>query len=254
MMRIMAVCGLVLTVLFGTAWAEELRVLRTAGQESTVPKYQLVNGKATGLCPDILAAITKADPGLRFAGEGTVWSLPQIEHGLENGRFDVFCGLVKLPRRERFATFIETPLYTIRHRVAVRADDTVQVADLDALAQQSQQGAVIATAGISFVEMLRQHGVAVDDGASDNRVNLRKLIGGRGRFFYHNELVLNTLIREQKVASQVRLLPTVFGEEAQQLVVAKQVDPAMLARLSAVVLSLRQSGELDRIYNRYLTR
>lgn len=256
-MRVILTAGrwlLVLTGLLAVA-GEPMVVLKTAGQETSAPKFVHANGEVSGLCPDILAAISKVDTSLSFSGQQVPWSLPQIERGLESGRFDVFCGLVRLPRREKLFSFVSTPLYTIRHKVAVRYDDNVQVADLDELARlsaASPRNLVIVTAGISFIDGLKARGIDIDAGSSNNNINLRKLIGGRARFMYHNELVLAALIKDQHAEQQVKLLPAVLGEEAQQLAVSKQLDPAVVTRLANAVKTLRQTGELDRIYNRYI--
>ncbi|QNM95175.1 substrate-binding periplasmic protein [Chitinimonas koreensis] len=236
--------------LFGCAMADEV-VLRSSGQDSVAPKYIYRGETPTGLCPDILAAIERQDGALRFSGLARRLSVPQVERRLEAGQLDVFCALVHLPRREKTLRFVETPLYPIRHRVAVVAGDNAAVADLDALARLSRADPVIVTSGLSFVELLSRHGVRLDDGASDNAINLRKLLGGRGRFFYHNELLLLQLIREQGATDRVKLLPTVFAVEPQHLVVGRHVPQAVFDRLDAAVRALQERGELERLYRLY---
>jgi glutamate/aspartate transport system substrate-binding protein len=83
--------------------------------------------------------------------------------------------------------------------------------------------------GSVFAERLKAAGVRVDDATGDNRVNLHKRLAGHGRFTYMNELTLQHCLRAERLQALVRLLA-----------------PALER--------LRASGELERIYARWVGR
>ncbi|WP_143752664.1 hypothetical protein [Massilia psychrophila] len=55
-------------------------------QESIAPKWVMEDGTAQGLCPDLMAAIERIEPRVRFAGYQQARSLLVIEDALETGR------------------------------------------------------------------------------------------------------------------------------------------------------------------------
>src|SRR4051794_31271054 len=67
--------------------------VRVAGQEALMPKWVHLRNGAAGICPDILMAIERVEPRLRFSGYRQSRSLSGIETGLENGSLDTACGL-----------------------------------------------------------------------------------------------------------------------------------------------------------------
>ncbi|MBV8123555.1 MAG: hypothetical protein JO370_05685, partial [Paucibacter sp.] len=62
-------------------------------QQSLPPKWVNHNGRAEGVCPDILAAMERAEPRLRFTGQNDFRSVPMIESALETGRIGAACAL-----------------------------------------------------------------------------------------------------------------------------------------------------------------
>ncbi len=226
--------------------------VHTVSQDSTPPKYQLLNGQPAGLCPEVLHAIEKLDGNLRFDGLEQFLPTSQIEAGLGNGRIDVFCGMIKLPRREAAFHFLPIPVYSIEHRVAVRIDDPVEVHDLVDLKQKTLGSYVITANGFSFVDQLKASGIPVDDSSADNQVNLKKLLGKRGRFLYMSGMLLADLIHREHVEDKVRILPAVLRLEPLYLVTSPQLDPTVTARIAAALQRLDSSGELVRIRAPYM--
>lgn len=227
----------------------ETSTLRVLAQESVPPKW-LVNGPtAHGVCPDILAAITRADPRLRFTGMTDIRSLPRIEEGLATGQVSVACALLDTPRRQAIASIAGKPLYLVRHRIVSVSADAAAVATLDDLARL--HALVNTPRGSSYAAQLRAHGIAVDDSTGDNVVNLRKILAGHGRFTYMNELSLAWLMRTEHLDTQLRVLPTVFKEEPIYFWVSRKVDPAVASMLDRTLNQLAASGELGRIYDHW---
>lgn len=224
-------------------------VWRIAAQEGVPPKW-LSSGQPTGgLCSDILAAMSRLDPGLQFSGSQRVWSVPMIERGLETGQLDLACALLDTERRREIAWRSSRPVYQVRHRVAARMRDTARpenLADLAAL------GALVATPrGASYVDQLRAAGVQVDDSSGDNALNLQKVLNGRVRYLYLNELSLHWLIHDAQQRDQLRILPTVFREEPIYFWTSRKLPAERAARLDRAISQLDSRGELARIYQSY---
>jgi glutamate/aspartate transport system substrate-binding protein len=246
--RLMALAAGLALALAACAGASAMDV-RVAAQEAISPKWIALPDRAAGICPDILAAVERVDPQLRFTGYRRSRSLPAIEAGLETGSLDAACALVASPRRHAIAVPVGKSVYMIRHTLAARAGDTAVVRNLRDLVRL---GALVTSQrGSAFTERLKQAGVSVDDATDDNRMNLQKILGGHGRFAYMNELTLLHYIRSEHLEARVRVLPVIISAEPAYFWVSRKADSALAARLGAALDRLRADGELDRIYARW---
>jgi polar amino acid transport system substrate-binding protein len=104
--------------------------LRVHGQESVPPKWVVGRPAMTGICPDILAAIERIEPRLRFSRDVETRSVPFLEQGLANGTIDAACALLDSERRREFAQVVGPPLYVVRHRLAARRGDAATVSSM----------------------------------------------------------------------------------------------------------------------------
>jgi len=224
--------------------------VRVASQAVLEPKWLHDGERIVGICPDIMAAIERIEPRLHFVGyQRNSRSLSGIETGLDMGSLDAACGLVSSPRRLAIGQPVGKPLFFVRHYLAVRKDDPVTITSTADLARL---GDLVTTQRASvFTQRLREAGVRVDDATDDNRVNLRKILAGHGRFAYVNDLTLRYLIREENLEDRVRVLPVILGDEPMYFWVGHKADPALAPLLGAALDRLKASGELDRIYARW---
>lgn len=225
-------------------------VLRVTGQESLPPKWVQQEGReSTGVCPDILAAISRVEPHIQFTGLDDIRSVLVIEQNLRVGKTDVACALVSTPLRRHIANAIVQPLYVSRQRLAAAADDTAEINSLEDLARLNPL--VTTSRGAAYIEQLRERGITVDDSTGSNVTNLRKILAGHGRYFYMNELTLRWLIREQGLQDKVKLVPAILKEDAMFMWVSKKTPPPAAQMLANAVRKLSDSGELARIYARW---
>ena len=234
-----------------STWAGTI-VLRTASQEHALTKYDPANADAPGICFEIARAIEKTDPDLSFTGFNTPLPLPRILALMKAGQLDVFVGAFHIRERESQADYLPQPLYTINHRVAVRIDDPIDVADMDALRKLAADNPVMTMQGTAYESFLRQAGIGnVDVGTTDMNVLMKKLLNGRGRFVYESDMNLAEAIRKFHLQDKVRILPASFRTEAQFVIVRKGLDRAAAAKLETALEQLAKSGELKRLFVRY---
>jgi polar amino acid transport system substrate-binding protein len=238
-----------LLVLAGGARAGTPIVVQVLAQESIPPKWIVDQVPTQGLCPDLMAAIERVEPGVRFTGYDRGRSLPMIEHSLETGRVGAACALLDSPRRRSVALRSSVALYEVRHRLAAAANDMQVVNNFDDLVRLKP---LINTArGSAYILQLKERGIAVDDTTGDNVVNLRKILHGHGRYTYMNELSLLHFIRSEHLEDKVRMLPAVFNEEPVYFWVSRKADPALMPLIDQALARLKASGELARIYERW---
>lgn len=229
-----------------------LEPLRTAAQDNNALKYDLGNRQKPGICIEVIRAIEQLDPELRFTGWDQPQSLRRIEAMLAEGQLDAFCALLKSAPREQKYLFIDVPVYTVRHRVAVRADDAVVAENFDDMRRLGAEGTVLVLRSTAHEDHLKkQDGLLLDASSPDLAINLKKLVARRGRFLYHTENALLRYIALEGLEGKVRLLPTVFKEESLYFMLSRAVQASVVARLRAALEKLAKRGELERIYASY---
>jgi len=228
------------------AWGMDVRI---AAQEAIAPKWIATPERAAGICPDLMAAVERIEPRLHFTGYRRSRSLPGLEAGLESGSLDAACALVPTPRRRAIAVPAGKSVYLTRHLLVARAGDQAVVRDTQDLVRL---GALVTSQrGSAFTDRLKEAGVRVDDASDDHGLNLRKMLGGHGRFAYVNELSLQNMLRSEGLAARVRVLPVVLGAEPAYFWVSRKADPALASLLGNAIDKLKANGELDRIYKRW---
>jgi polar amino acid transport system substrate-binding protein len=223
--------------------------LQVLAQESIPPKWVAAEGKLSGLCPDILAAIEKIEPRLRFSLQSEPRSLPFLEQGLETGKVNAACALLDTERRRQVADIVGPPLYMVRHRLAARSNDRIAIGSMAELIKLRPLINTQRNAG--YANQLRALGLDVDDSTGDNNVNLKKILAGHGRFFYINELTLAWMMSTEPFKGKVRMLDWLVKEEPIYFHVSKKSPAGAAALVDQALVKLKNSGELARIYARW---
>jgi ABC-type amino acid transport substrate-binding protein len=231
------------------AWAE---TYTTASQAGVPFKFDWRNADKPGLCIEVMQALTRTDPELRFVGIEQEMPLKRVESELASGELDVFFGLIKTPERHALM-FIESPaLYAVRHQVAVRASDTVQVNTLDDIRKLGKEGLVLTTQGTAYPHYLDDFaGLYVDTSTSNNSQLFKMLLAGRGRFFYQGDSTLRSQIKTDGLEAMVRILPAVFKIDSQLVAHAPSLSAGKLRRLRLALEQLEKSGELAKLRAKY---
>lgn len=228
--------------------------LRTAAQPNT-PKFFRINGELTGICYDIIQAISRTDPSLRFVGFEQEIPTKRIEAMLEQGTLDVYLGFLQTPERRSHFDFINVPLFAPQPRLLTRKDDTqLTIHSLQDLAKQGKDGVVLTARGTPHAERLKQlqPDLIVDTGTDDNAVNLHKLLRGRGRAFYQFDYMLAHALQQTGLQDAVRWQPYRGNTERQYLAVSRSVPADTRTKLQRALEQLQASGELQKIYSKYV--
>jgi len=234
--------------------------VRTAAQEGSAPKFLAikVNGKPAvgGLCVDIMRAVERVEPGIRFVGDQEWVPFIRIESGLVHGQLDAICGVIRTPEREAVHDFIDTPLFPVEYLLTVRANDTVQVRNWSDVRALGEKGVVLSLHGYSGVlsHMRSVGGLRIDTGGRDTKVSLEKLLAGRGRFFIHRTPGVLGDIARSGLQDKVKVLPTVMYAEVFYLMVARSMPQETQDKINRALVVLAGNGELARMASQWNER
>jgi len=230
--------------------AQEL-LLRTVQQSGSVVKYDPEGGPARpGLCLEILRAVEKQDPGLRFTGLDQQVPLKRVERLLADGLVDAFFCLLKSPEREKQWRYVPVPLYTVRHVVVQRADDPRNPETLAALARLSRSKPVLVMRGTALARRLLAAHVAIAEVGSE-REALQMLMLGRADAIYGQDINLLHHVQESRQADRFRVGHGAFLEEPQYLAVRADLPAAHEERLTLALRKLERDGTLRQLAEKY---
>lgn len=242
--------------LFWLAPATAVTELKTAAQEATVPKFvvQKQDGKAIvgGLCVDIMRAIERVEPDLKFTGSQIWQPLARVEAGVATGSLDTACALLRNRPRESKFIYVDPPLFSVNYHLVVRADDEAQVANWDDVRKLGERGVVLVINGFGMIKRLEElGGLRIDSGATDSKSNLDKLLAGRGRFYMHRSPGVKAEIRLAGVQDKVKLLPAVVHTEKFYMVMAKTAPAEVVEKMRKAISQLDRSGELVKLFEKW---
>lgn len=225
--------------------------IRTISQEGYTGKFNVANPAKPGMMVEVMHAIEQLDPTVRFSGLEVQASVKRIEHELEYGGVDVFFGLSKSDSRVAKFVFVEPALYQASYQFAVRADDSAAITSMDDFQVASNEGVVLANSSESNLDYLRAHNLTIDASGTNTVVNCKKLIAGRGRYYFASTISLVEEIKAQKWTGTIRLLQPRFLTANVYALFSRQAPSAMVERVRAGLVSLERSGVLSRIFHKY---
>lgn len=166
-----------------------------------------------------------------------------------NGTLDIGCGPTtnNLARQQQVAFALTT--YVSEVRMAVRADS-----DLTSIAQLAGRR-VVASAGTTAVQLLRRHeralGAPIDILlGKDHAESFLLLESGRADAFVLDDNILAGVIANAKNPANYRITGEPLGAEPIALLMRRN-DPGFKAAVDAVLARLMQTGELEKIYDKW---
>jgi hypothetical protein len=118
--------------LASSAMASGITVLRVAAQEGTEPKFVPgPQGSVIGMCIDIMRAIERIAPGLRFEGHQQWMPLVRVLYEVSIGQQDAACGLQRTVERLPLYHFLDQELFIVNYVLVARADETAIINSWD---------------------------------------------------------------------------------------------------------------------------
>lgn len=225
--------------------------LRTIAQAGAPVKYAPGNVRRPGLCIEILQAVERIDPGLRFSGQELQAPLRRIERMLAGREIDVFFCLLSSPERSRQWDYLPVPLYRVRHVAVQRIDDTTELLGINELLAAGRRKPVLVAQGSLLAGALAQAKVPFSDVARSDLDALRMLALGRSDVVYGQDMTLVPLLREPELAGRLRVAPAVFQEDSQYAVVSKQLPASTVRRLTLALQALEREGVLRTLADKY---
>ena len=242
--------GLLAALLCLAAPAQEAS-LRTVQQAGSAIKYD-PDGRPQkpGLCLEILRAVEKTEPTLRFTGLERHVPLKRVERLLAEGQVDAFFCLLKSPEREKQWRYSPVPLYVIRHVVVQRADDARHFDTLADLAGASRRKRVLVMRGTAIARHLLMAGVAIAE-VSSEREALQMLTMGRADLIYGQDINLRHHIADSRLDDKMKIGRTVFQEEPQYLALRADLPAAVEEKLTQALRKLERDSVLRQLADKY---
>lgn len=242
--------GLLAAFLCLAAPAQEIR-LRTVQQAGSAVKYDPTGKPAKpGLCMEILRAVEKAEPSLRFTGLQQHVPLKRVERLLAEREVDAFFCLLKSPERERQWRYAPVPLYVIRHVVVQRAEDARDFDTMAELAAASRVKRVLVMRGTAIARHLLQADVTIAEVGSE-REALRMLAMGRADIIYGQDINLRHHIADSGLSERMKIGRAIFQEEPQFLAMRADLPVAIEEKLTQALRKLERDGVLRQIGDKY---
>lgn len=253
MIKIMLSLLSMLLVLCGGAVNAAPLQVRTMSQAGYPAKYDLTNPAKPGICLEIIRAIERVDPEIKFNGLEIKASTSRMVDYLVHGDIDVYFGLLKTPQRLSTVDFIDPPLFSMQQVLIVRRGDPIQVDSWDAIRKLGRNGVVLSVADSGQSAFLKaQPGLHLDSSAYTVMANVKKLLAERGRFIFVSENNVRKTLEEMGATDQVTVLrPAFLKPDTLHLAFSRRVSPEMVSRIVEAIKLLERSGEMNRIRKRY---
>lgn len=232
--------------------------LKTSAQDLFPKFYVDSSGRMTGINIDIMKAIEKEVPNLKFAGKESdkinfaPWKRTQA--WLESGEIDIVFGMSKSKKRlKRGFVFIDTPLYTVKNILAVRSDDNIQINSFGDIEKLGKKGTILVMPGTATYRFLQsqKHKLFIDYSGRIISQNLKKLVKGRGRFFFSHDLGILSTIKVEGYMGKIKTLPNVFRTYYHNAAFSSKVPRNTVEKVGKALKKLEQNGTLKKIYKKY---
>lgn len=226
--------------------------IKTTAQDSA-PKFFIEEGQneVIGICIDVMRAIEKVDPDIKFKGEQVFLPFNRIEVEVENGNLDCFVGFAKNKEREEKYIYVDIPIYYVRDILISRKDDKVEIKKLEDI-KKLDDNIIVVAMGTAQADKLKAGGYNIDESGKTSEINIKKLLSGRGRFVYQSEIELKEIIKKLKVEDKVKIQPLFENLSGRYIAFSKSTSKELIAKVTKAMEKLRSSGKLEEIFNKYV--
>jgi ABC-type amino acid transport substrate-binding protein len=246
--RIMLVFLCVIALSPALLFSQEL-VLKTA-YEDVAPKFMIADGKASGLCVELMDLITK-DSGIKFSAPVEYAPKKRFQGDLETGAIDVMFGMKKDAAREKIYVFGDS-LYSIEYIALARATETAKVKSVNDILALGDKTVVLTVFGAASVDYLKGLKLTVDDGSKDVESGIMKLTEDRGRFFIYQNLSTMYVLNTSPLKTQVKVIPVDFEKYDHFVAFSKTAKQDAINKIHASIERLKKSGAWAKVTAKYL--
>lgn len=218
--------------------------------QNSAPKYYMKDGKAVGLCVDIIKELNsrlKAKDITIIPKQKGVVPLKRILLTLEKGKIDIFVGTSRSKRRETIYNFADHPLYELREVFVKRKSDPFEYTDKKSLIGKK----VVSLLGsntakhIFSVEGVKPHKVSTIEQV------LKILILERANLAYYHNIGIEYYIKTMGVRSKVAIVKKPFYKKYHYIGFSKKVSSQTIAEINNVLISMSQNGVIVEIQKKY---
>lgn len=234
--------------------------LKTALFEGMFPRFYVkdVEGKkeGAGLCVDLMKAIEKHAPGLNFSydtDQPVPWA--RIKLYLADNTIQAAFGISRTAEREKIYQYADIPLYPMKFVIFALMDDQKarKIRTLEDMERHG--GTMLGTRGSksirTFQEMAAHLKIPVEVTSTPEQ-NIDKILAGRGSFFTHNDIDGIGVLTRMGLNARFFILPIVTAKAFHWLAFSNKVPRIIVGRVNTVLKKMRDSGELQRIYESYV--
>ena len=242
-----------LALLIGVHLPLHAAPLRVGVEEMSPPKWQhYVADRPTGYCADLLDALAGRNAALRFSFAAQAVPQKRMEAELQEGSIDLVCGLTRTPRRTASFHYVEFPIYAMDYVLFARAADPLSPQSWDAVRALGADGVILLNYDSSAIGRL-QHlgGLQLDASGRTIEHNFRKLLSGRGRFFFYHRPGGFAEMQRLKLQHELRIVEPALDTQAFFLLLGRHVPVDVRASLLETLQALDASGELRALQQRW---
>lgn len=227
--------------------------LKTAAQESAPKYFKNENNSMTGLCIDIIRAIERTDPEIKFSGYNQFLPFNRLQKQLEDGDLDVFLGFKKTPARLNKFHFVEIPLYQLDYKLAMLAGSGISEAQIENMNDFGPEIRVLTVRGTAAASFLRdqQSEFIIDESAYSPAKMILMLKRGRAPLAFYHDLGLLFVMNSMDHEKSVQLSNHSYSNYFHYLAFSRKVPPETVEKVTKALQKLKGEGTLDRISRQY---
>ncbi|MCP4344329.1 MAG: amino acid ABC transporter substrate-binding protein [Desulfobacterales bacterium] len=225
-------------------------VLITDYQNSAPKFYFTKDGKAVGLCVDIIEELNsrlKAEGITIIPNHKEVVPLKRILISLERGKIDLFVGTSRNKRREKIYNFADHPLYELREVFVKRKSDPFEYTDKKSLTGKR----IVSLFGSNTAKhIFSVEGVKPHEVSSIEQI-LKVLMAGRADLAYYHNLGIEYYIRTMGIKSKTELVKKPFYKKYHYIGFSRKVSKQTIAKIDKALISMYQNGVIEEIRKKY---
>ena len=227
--------------------------LRVGIEDGSPPKWlHHSDGTPDGFCAQLLEQLSARSPALRFQFPQPALPQKRMEAELQNGNFDLVCGLTRTPQRSAHFLYLEPPVYAMDYVLFARADDRVAPRSWDDVRALGEHGGILLNYDSSAIRRLNTlGGLRLDPTGRTVEQNLRKLQSGKGRFFFYIRHGGEAEIRRLKLEREIRVVEPALDHQDFFLLLGRHVVPEQRDALQEALRAFAASGQLQALQKQW---